>query len=278
MGRGGRKHDPHDSGARLKGARWRAQATPLPRQSKARLIDAVELTKRKLPGDDGVSSDMSEPKLHHHLPQSYQAGFCGADSRLFVFDRATGKFRKDTPKSVAAITHDYTIFRDGEVRDTRVEKFLAEVDGTAVPIAKKLRDRVPLTADERQSYAWYIAFFAVRVPRFRRWLSETETAKRKLHDRKHLRSPAQLQHLIDNSGLTDSERAEANAELMFDMLKSEDYIVTVGHDYGVRLLMEAGCDLMPKIHDIFWVVAHATEGAEFITPTTRSYRLAPTRR
>lgn len=208
---------------------------------------------------------MSEPKLHHHLPQSYQAGFCSADSRLFVFDRATGKFRKDTPKSVAAITHDYTIFHDGEVRDTRVEKFLAEVDGTAVPIAKKLRDRVPLTADERQSYAWYIAFFAVRVPRFRRWLSETETAKRKLHDRKHLRSPAQLQHLIDNSGLTDSERAEANAELMFEMLKSEDYIVTVGHDYGVRLLMEAGCDLMPKIHDIFWIVAHAIEGAEFTT-------------
>jgi len=208
---------------------------------------------------------MSEPKLHHHLPQSYQAGFCGADGRLFVFDRATGKFRKDTPKNVAAVTHDYTLFRDGEVRDTRVEKFLSEVDGTAVPIAKKLRDRVPLTADERQSYAWYIAFFAVRVPRFRRWLSETETAKRKLHDREYLQSPAQLQNLIDNSGMTDSERAEANAELMFEMLKSEDYIVTVGHDYGVRLLMEAGCDLMPKVHDIFWIVAHAAEGAEFIT-------------
>jgi len=208
---------------------------------------------------------MSEPKLHHHLPQSYQAGFCGGDGRLSVFDRPTGKFRKATPKYVAAIKHDYTIFRDGENRDTRVEEFLAEVDGTAVRIAKKLRDRVPLTADERESYAWYIAFFAVRVPRFRRWLSEVETAKRKLYDRQHLHSPAQLQELIDSSKLSESDRAAANAGIMFEMLKSEDYGVTVGHDYGVRLLVEAGCDLMPRVHDVSWIVAHAAAGAEFVT-------------
>jgi hypothetical protein len=204
------------------------------------------------------------PKLHHHLPQSYQEGFC-RDGRLFVFDRVTGTFRRDQPKNVAAITHDYTLYRDGNVKDTKVETFLAEVDGTAVPISKKLRDRIPLTADERESFAWYLAFFAVRVPRFRRWLSEAETARRKRHDREHLQKPEQLQNLIDNSDLTDTERAEANAELIFEMLKSEDYVVTVGHDYGIRLLVEAGCDLMPKVHDLFWIVAHVAEGAEFIT-------------
>lgn len=207
---------------------------------------------------------MTEPKLHHHLPQSYQAGFC-RDARLFVFDRITGTIRRATPKNVAAINNAYTIYREGGARDTRVEKFLAEVDGAGIQIAQKLRQRVVLTQDERQSFAWYIAFFAVRVPRFRRWLSETETAKRKLHDRKHLRSAAQLQELIDASDLTAAERAEANADLMFEMLKTEDYIVTVGHDYGVRLLMEAGSEMMPTVHDLFWIVGHATEGSEFVT-------------
>lgn len=212
----------------------------------------------------GVLGCVAQPKLHHHLPQSYQAGFC-RDGRLFVFDRTTGAIRRDTPKNVAAITHDYTIYREGGVRDTRVERFLAEVDGAGAQIAQKLRQRVALTADERESFAWYVAFFAVRVPRFRRRLSETETARRKLHDREHLRSPAQLQELIDKSDLTENERAEANADLMFEMLKTEDYIVTVGHDYGVRLLMEAGIEMMPTIHDLFWIIGHAAEGSEFIT-------------
>jgi hypothetical protein len=207
---------------------------------------------------------VAQPKLHHHLPQSYQEGFC-QDGRLFVFDRVTSKFRRDQPKNVAAITHDYTIYREGGVKDTRVEEFLARVDGTAVPITLKLRNRVPLTADERQSFAWYLAYFAARVPRFKRWLNEHETAKRKLFDREHLRSPAQLQTLIDNGDLTDADRAEASAELLFEMLKREEYSVSVGHNYGVRLLVEAGFDLMPKVHDLFWLIGHAREGSQFIT-------------
>jgi hypothetical protein len=204
------------------------------------------------------------PKLHHHLPQSYQEGFC-RDGRLFVFDRVTGTFRRDQPKNVAAITHDYTIYREGGVKDTRVEEFFARVEGAAVPIALKLRNREALTADERQTFAWYLAYFAARVPRFKRWLNEQETAKRKLFDREHLRSPDQLQTLIDNADLSDAERADANAELMFETLKSEEYTVLIGHNYRVRLLVERGFDLMPRVHDLFWIVGHAPSGSEFIT-------------
>jgi hypothetical protein len=207
---------------------------------------------------------MTSPKLHHHLPQSYQEGFCH-DGRIVVFDRVTGRFRRDQPKNVAAITHDYTIYRDGGVKDTRVEAFFARIDGTAVPIAKKLRAGVSLTADERQSFAWYLAYFAARVPRFERWLNEHETATRKLFDREHLRSPAQLQEVIDKAPLTGAERAGANAELMFQMLKSEEYTVAIDHNGRVKVLVEAGIDLMPKVHDLFWIVGHASDGSEFIT-------------
>lgn len=204
------------------------------------------------------------PKLHHHLPQSYQEGFCES-GRLFVFDRVRGTFRRDQPRNVAAITHDYTIYGEGGVKDSRVEEFFARLDGAAVPIAMKLRRREPLTADDRQTFAWYLAYFAARIPRFERWLNEHETAKRKLFDREHLRSPDQLQALIDGSDLPDAERAGANAELMFEMLKSEEYSVSIGHNYRVRRLVEAGGDLMPQVHDLYWIVGHAPKGAEFIT-------------
>lgn len=207
---------------------------------------------------------MSSPKLHHHLPKSYQDGFC-SEGRLVVFDRVTGRFRRDQPKNVAAITHDYTIYRAGGVKDIRVEEFLARIDGAAVPIAQKLRARIPLTADERQSFAWYLAYFFARVPRFERWLNEHETAKRKLFDREHLRSPAQLQEMIDKAPLTDAERAEANAELMFQMLKSEEYKVAIDHNGRVKLLVDTGIELMPRIHDLFWVIGHAGADSQFIT-------------
>ncbi len=47
----------------------------------------------------------------------------------------TGKFRRDKPKNVAAITHDYTIHRDDGTKDTRVEKFFSQLDGAAAAIA-----------------------------------------------------------------------------------------------------------------------------------------------
>lgn len=207
---------------------------------------------------------MAEPKLHHHLPQSYQGGFC-QDGRLWVFDRSTGRFRRDKPKNVGAITHDYTIDQNG-VKDTRAEKLLfARVDGGAVPIIAKLRRRERLTADERQTFAWYVASFAVRIPRFRRWVDEHETARRKLFDRQHLKSPAQLQELIDRSDLSEADRAEANAELMYEMLKSEQYSVTLNHNYQVRLVVETLGEMQPRIHDLHWVVAHASAGAQFVT-------------
>lgn len=207
---------------------------------------------------------MSEPKIHHHLPQSYQAGFC-KDGQVWVFDRATGTYRKDHPKRIAAIKHDYTIYRAGGVKDTNVEKFFAQLDGAAVPLLRKLRAGEGLTADERQTFAWYLAYFAVRVPRFRRWVNEHETARHKLFDREHLKSPAQLQELIDRSELTDAERAEANAELIFEMLKTEDYSVSLDHNSQVKGLVDEGIEIQPRMHDLDWVVAHAKERVQFVT-------------
>jgi hypothetical protein len=207
---------------------------------------------------------MSEPKIHHHLPQSYQAGFCNGQ-QLWVLDRATGSYRLDHPKRIAAIKHDYTVHRAGGVKDTTVEKVFAQLDGAAVPLLRKLRAGESLTADERQTFAWYLAYFAVRVPRFRRWVNEHETARRKLFDREHLKSPTQLQELIDRSELTEAERAEANAELMFEMLKTEDYSVSLDHNSQVKRLVEDGIEIQPRLHDLDWVVAHASESVQFVT-------------
>ena len=71
--------------------------------------------------------------------------------------------------------------------------------------------------------------------------------------------------MIDSSGLPAEVRAEADAQLIFEMLTSEEYSVSAGHNYSVRLLVEAGIDLMPRVHDLCWLICHAAAGSQFIT-------------
>jgi hypothetical protein len=206
---------------------------------------------------------MKQPRRHHHLPESYQNGFCDG-GRIWVFDRAIVKFRRDTPTNVAAIKDDYTIYRDGQ-KDTRIEGLLARVDGEAVPIIAKLRNREVLLPAEREAFSWYLASFVARVPRFRRWVNEQETARRKLYDREHLVSPSQIQELIERSNLPAEVRAEADAQLIYRMRKSEEYSVSLDHNSQVKTLVETTIELQPRLHDLNWVVAHTTEGSEFAT-------------
>ena len=45
---------------------------------------------------------MSEPKLHHYVPQFYLRRFCDASGRLWAWDRDTDRVFATTPRSVAA--------------------------------------------------------------------------------------------------------------------------------------------------------------------------------
>ena len=119
-------------------------------------------------------SNVSRPKLHHHVPVFYQEGFC-RDGRLWVFDRVTGKYRHDQPKNVGAKTHDYsTTDADGR-KNPKVEELLGQIEDAAKPIFAKLRGGLPLTQEDRENFAYYLGFFFVRGPRFQRMLDEMST-------------------------------------------------------------------------------------------------------
>jgi hypothetical protein len=45
---------------------------------------------------------MSDPKLHHHVPQFYLRRFCDASNRLWIWDRDRDRVFTTNPRSVAA--------------------------------------------------------------------------------------------------------------------------------------------------------------------------------
>lgn len=208
---------------------------------------------------------MSFPKLHHHLPQSYQEGFClGSSGRLWVFDRVTGKLRSDHPKNVAAITHDYS-FDTREGKNTSLELELARIDGAGIGAIWKLRSRQQLSRNDRELMAVYVALFDSRVPRFQRWLRELAATRDKIRVPARFGSAAEVRRLLESQGLVDEDDAAAAADLVAELLTADTDQLTSDQPSRLRFLVKRAKMIAPRFMRGRWLVAHAPERAAFMT-------------
>jgi hypothetical protein len=72
--------------------------------------------------------------LAHYLPRCYLDAFT-LDKRLFVFDRDTGKLRRDSPQNVAAITDYYIVTNESGEREESIEHGLLAKEYGLVALA-----------------------------------------------------------------------------------------------------------------------------------------------
>jgi hypothetical protein len=90
-----------------------------------------------------------------------------AGGRLEVYDRVTGKLRRDTPKNVGAITDYYVLTKASGERDESVEHgYLSSVESMAAPILKQLAECHSITDEQHDVFATFVAFMCTRVPAF----------------------------------------------------------------------------------------------------------------
>jgi len=104
--------------------------------------------------------------LAHYLPRCYLDAFT-AEQRLHVFDRVTGKLRRDTPKNVAVITDYYILKTEAGEREERIEHgLLADLETSASPVLRRLANCEPISDDEHDIAATFFAFLCTRIPAF----------------------------------------------------------------------------------------------------------------
>jgi len=96
----------------------------------------------RCPLNPGVSrqqiAHMSEPKLHHYVPQFYLKYFCDQSDRIWVWDKKSQKAFQTTSNRVAAGTHFYRVpeFIGTEVDPLFLENDLANLEGKAASILR----------------------------------------------------------------------------------------------------------------------------------------------
>jgi hypothetical protein len=110
--------------------------------------------------------------LAHYLPRCYLEAFT-AGERLHVFDRETGKLRRDSPRNVAAITDYYILTNASGEREEHIEHgLLADLESAAAPVLRRLANCDPISDREHDVVATFLAFLCTRIPAFEETYAE----------------------------------------------------------------------------------------------------------
>ena len=91
---------------------------------------------------------MTEPKLHHYVPQFYLKHFLDVKKQLWVYDKGTDKVFKTTPGNIAAEKQFYRLpdFVVGENDPLSIEKNLSRLEAKASGIIARIISEVATLA------------------------------------------------------------------------------------------------------------------------------------
>ncbi|HEV2727453.1 MAG TPA: DUF4238 domain-containing protein, partial [Solirubrobacterales bacterium] len=115
---------------------------------------------------------MSEPKLHHYVPQFYLRRFCDETGRLWAWDRDEDRAFPATPKSVAAEKSFYHLDLYEEEGPLEMERQLAAIEGKVARITGQWVDwvrsgargtRLSIPDHHRQDVSLFLALQFIRT-------------------------------------------------------------------------------------------------------------------
>jgi Protein of unknown function (DUF4238) len=80
------------------------------------------------------------PKSHHTIPRLHLQHFAGPEpfGQVWTYDAIAARQWSAIPEETGVQTHFYSAERDDGTMDTRLEKFLAQVEGRAAPLYEGL--------------------------------------------------------------------------------------------------------------------------------------------
>jgi hypothetical protein len=107
-------------------------------------------------------------RRHHAVPQFYLSRFAGNDGLVWLHDLKRQAATRVSPKDAIVEKHLYAPEVGDNPKDDTFEKFLADyIESPAAPAIARLVKREPISDEDRQRIALFIAYQEFRVPRIR---------------------------------------------------------------------------------------------------------------
>lgn len=120
------------------------------------------------------------PKKHHYVPQFLLKEFLPPNrDQLFVYDNQTEGIRQQKAKEVACESNLYSILVDGKSNKQLENKF-SHIENSAAVIIEKFKQIAPLSENEKETLARFLALSRVRTPTFLNNLGKLEVNFREI--------------------------------------------------------------------------------------------------
>ncbi len=118
---------------------------------------------------------MSEPRRHHIVPASYLRRFAvtGNPNQICVYDKDRGASYKTSVNNAAVVRDYYKVDTDGTVDPYTLEKGLSVLEGSAIPVIKKITRGEEVSNEERAYVAEFISVQHLRGQNMLKFVADT---------------------------------------------------------------------------------------------------------
>lgn len=199
--------------------------------------------------------------LAHYLPQCYLDGFTSG-GRLHVFDRQTGKLRRDSPRNVAAITDYYIVTTESGERDSSIEHgLLADVEAAAAPVLRRLAACEPISDEEFDIAATFLAFLCTRIPAFEETYAELNNQLGQELYRRSAGTREKAREFLASRPKT----FPYSAEEFCSFVNSDALSFPPDQHERIRLMIELAEPLIEGFKKMDWWLWRATGSTRFVT-------------
>lgn len=185
----------------------------------------------------------SVPRRHHYVPRWHLGRFSvdppsrGNARTIWRYSKSQDTYQRINVGNAAVIQDYYSLpTEEGSWDHGTFERMTAtEIDGPAATVVRKLLSRAPLTQEDRECLAVYVAFLHGRVPSARMGLQGAMDKVGEMVLLMHLSTPAEhFLPMARAAGLEgpDEELLETRARTKERMLKGE---LVLKHDHSETL-------------------------------------------
>jgi hypothetical protein len=205
-------------------------------------------------------------KSHHYSPVLHLRNFVGNTpaGHVWTYDKQSGKSRSSIPEETGFETHFYSVEKADGMKDTTIEKFLADVESKAAPVYRGLLEGKLPKGQSKADFANFLAAMFARTPSLRRMFGEMQSRALQIHNYAYGRSDRAFESFVRRSGEGRPTLDENGLEKLRNaLLDPSQFEIEVSRQSTLRCLgvMDR---LTPLFFEMGWTLAHPVHGY-FIT-------------
>lgn len=206
------------------------------------------------------------PAQQHYVSRFYLKGFA-EDQRLAVYDRTDGAVCSLSPKKAAALEHFYTFIDDSDRQRFELEALFGIVESRAGSVLKSAVSKLPLSGEEREYLALFVAMHAIRTPAA---LAECRSVHEKA-ERARLKLTVPNEEaaykLVKESKPADTSEAELRrlAKKMLEMVSGDHFRINIPDEMARATSLKTWSTVAETLFERDWTIVHALGGAQYIT-------------